>query len=146
MATVQANAYQNRLSIDSNLTNTTAIGTAGSTVQSATIDTGDNTDGFLPEAVELLVQVPATPSLASAATVAGALTFTLLADTASTPTLASPIVSPFVLKGAAGGSGAATNYSARLYGSIPRYLAVSCAAGANAGNNSAVSFTTSLAF
>ena len=134
---------QNRLSIDANLTNLTAIGTAGSTVQSAAFDTGDNSDGFFPEAVELIVSVPACPSLAAPG-VATSLTFTILADTASTPTTALPLT--FTVAGTAGTGSAAVTKNFRLPGSTARYLAVQCAAGANAGNNSAISFTTSLAF
>jgi hypothetical protein len=143
MATVQAAGYQNRQIIDSNLTNSTAIGTAGSTVQSAAFDTGDNTDGFFPEKVELQITVPACPNLAAPG-VATSLTFTVLADSAATPTTALPL--SFTVAGTSGTGSVAVTKNFRIPGNAARYIAVQVAAGANAGNNSAVSFTASLCF
>lgn len=146
MSTVQAiSSTQNRQIIDANLTNTTAIGTAASTIQSAAIDLGDNSDGFFPEHVELQISVPACPNL-PAPGVATGLTLTILADSVATPTLAPANLPAFTIAGTAGGSSAAQVFNLRIPGNIARYLAVKCAAGANAGNNSGVSFTTSLTF
>jgi hypothetical protein len=127
---------------DYNLIASHVLPTAASTVQTAAFDLGD--EGYKPEHVELEVSVPATPSLASAATVAALLTFTVLADSAATPTTALPLT--FAVAGTAAGSGAATTKNLRLPSDCARYLAVKVAAGANAGDNSAVSFTAKLLF
>lgn len=144
MSTVQAISSNNRRGIiDSNLSSTLNFGSAGSTVTSAAFDLGDNTDGFFPEHVELIITTPALPNLAAPG-VATALTFTVLADTAASPTIALPLI--YSLAGTAGGSAAASSISLRIPGYVARFLAVQVAAGANAGNSSALQWTVSLGF
>lgn len=137
---IQAAAVQAHRVADSNLTVATALPAAGANVTCTAIDTGDNTDGFFPEGVELHLTVPATTALVSTAT----LTYTVYADTANPPTTAlSPSLS-FVTTGTAG-NGAAVDVRWRIPGNCGRYLAVNAASGSSgAGNVTAVSFTVKL--
>lgn len=137
---IQASAIQAHRVSDANLTTSKAFAAAGSNTTSTAFDTGDNTDGFFPEGVELEVSVPATPNLVSAAV----LTLTVYADTANPPTTAlSPSLS-FTITGTAG-NGAATTRRWRVPGDAGRYLAVNAASGSSgAGDNTGVSFTVKL--
>ena len=127
---------------DINLTVTQALATAASTITCTAFDTGDNTDGNFPEGVDLLLTIPATPSLVSGAV----LTFTVLADTANPPTT---VLSPsltFTVTGTAG-NGAAATARWRVPANAGRYIAIQQLSGTSgAGNNSAVSYTANLLF
>ncbi len=140
MGVLATAAYRNIR--DSNLTTTSALPTAASTITQTAWDTGDNTDGIFPERVELEVAVPSTGNLVSGAI----LTFTVLADTANPPTT---VLSPsltFTVTGTAG-NGAATTVRWRVPANCGRYLAIKCLAGTSgAGDNSAVSYTSRLLF
>ncbi len=137
---IQATAIQGHRVADANLTVTTAIAAAAANITGTALDTGDNTDGFFPEGVELHLTVPATANLASGAV----LTFTVYADTANPPTTAlSPSLST-IITGTAGG-GPALDVRWRVPGNCGRYLAVNELSGTSgSGNNIGVSFTVKL--
>lgn len=127
---------------DINLSQTKALATAAATSQTTAFDTGDNSDGNFPEGVDLLLTVPATPTLAAGAII----TFTVLADTANPPTtVLSPSLTATVT-GTAGTGGAATTFRWRVPANAARYLAVQNTVGSTGGNNSAVSYTAQLLF
>ncbi len=132
-----------RLIPDNNFSTSKALGTAASTVQTDAFDVVGATldaNSTFPENVTLQVDVPATTNLVSAAV----LTFTVLADSATPPTTALPLV--FTVTGTAG-NGAATSRRFRLPADCARYVAVKALAGTSgAGDNSAVSYTTKLLF
>lgn len=127
---------------DQNLLVTTALAAAAGTTTCTAFDTGDNTSGFFPERVELLVTVPATTNLVSGAT----LTFDVVADTANPPTtVLSPPLS-YVITGTAG-NGAAGTARWRLPPNTGRYVAIKQTSGTSGGgNNTAVSYTAQLLF
>ena len=134
--TVNARAIQ-----DTNLSVTTALPAQGASVTSTAFDTGDNTNGIFPEFVDLLVTVPSTPSLASG----GVITFTVLADTASTPTT---VLSPSLTATVTGtaGNGAASSFRWKVPYNAGRYIGVQASCGTTTGNNISVSYTTQLLF
>lgn len=137
---VQAAAVQNHRVADANLTVTTALAAAGSSVTGTAFDTGDNTDGFFPEGVELHLTVPATSALVSTATIV----YTVYADTANPPTTALSPSLTFTTTGTAG-NGAAVDVRWRIPDNCGRYLAVNANSGTSgAGNNTGVSFTVKL--
>lgn len=137
---IQASAIQGHRVADANLTVTTAIAAAAANITGTAFDTGDNTDGFFPEGVELHLTVPATANLANGA----ALTFTVYADTANPPTTALTPSLTATVTGTAGG-GPASDFRWRVPGSVARYLAVNALSGTSgSGNNIGVSFTTKL--
>ena len=137
---IQASAIQWHRISDANLTVTTALPAAGATGTSAQIDLGDNTDSFFPEGVSIELTLPATPALAASETI----TFTVLADTGTTASTALSPSLTAVVTGTAGTGAAAQKFNWRIPGNIARYLAVKATLSANAGNNTAVSFTTKL--
>ena len=131
-----------RQNVDARLQSVTALGTAASTVQSAPFDLGDFRDGILPEEMVLAIVVPPTPALTSGAS----LTFSVLADSAATPTTAAAGSPTFSVTGTAGG-GAGQVFTCRLPSNCPEFVAVKALSGTSgAGNNSGVSFTTQLQF
>jgi hypothetical protein len=137
---VQAAATQAHRISDRNLTATTALAAAGSSVTSTAFDTGDNTDGFFPEGLELHLTVPSTANLVSTAT----LVYTVYADTANPPTTALSPSLTFTTTGTAG-NGAAVDVRWRIPGNTGRYLAVNANSGTSGGgNNTGTSFTVKI--
>ncbi len=137
---IQATALQGHRVSDANLTVTTALAAAASNITGTAIDTGDNTDGFFPEGVELHLTIPATANLANGA----ALTFTVYADTANPPTTALTPSLTATVTGTAGG-GPVSDFRWRVPGNCGRYLAVNALSGTSgSGNNIGVSFTVKL--
>lgn len=134
-----------RLIPDSTLSNSTALPSGAGTATSAAIDlvgAALDANSSFPEEVSLEVAVPATPNLVSAATI----TFTVMNDSAATPTTALSPTHSFIITGTAG-NGAATTHRFKLPANVARYLSVRAVGGSSgAGDNTAVSFTTRLLF
>ena len=136
---VQASTYNGRQLRDNNLTVTTALPAAGASVTATAIDTGDNTDGIFPEGVAIEITTPATTALPSG----GTITYTVLADTASTPTTVLVPSLTYVTTGTAGNGAAIASGVAKwkVPANAGRYISVSAACSTTAGSNTAVSFT-----
>lgn len=123
----------NRVLIDSEKLVLRALPAQNTNVNSTSIDFGTPP---APEAMELRVSVPATPSLASGQT------FTVkFQDSADNSTFADIAeLSSLVVTGA-GGGGPAASRDVNLPASARRYVRVNIAASATAGDNTAVSAT-----
>jgi hypothetical protein len=136
---VQASAYSGRRLRDLNLTVTTALPAAGASVTATALDTGDNTDGIIPEGTVIEISTPATPALPSG----GTITYTVLADTASTPTTVLTPSLTYVTTGTAGNGAAVSSDTVRwrIPANAGRYISVQAACSTTAGTNTAVSFT-----
>lgn len=133
-----------RLIPDSNFSNSTALPSGAGTSTSAAFDTVGaalDANSTFPENVTLVVDVPADTALVSAAV----RNFTVLADSASTPTT-SLAGYKGTITGTAG-NGAATVFRFKLPASTARYVAVKCDGGTSgSGDSTAISFTTKLLF
>ena len=133
-----------RLIPDSNFSNTTALPSGAGTSTSAVFDlVGATLDGnsTFPESVTLEVTAPADTALVSAAT----RKFTVLADSAATPTTALNGYS-FTNTGSSG-NGAAVSLRFKLPASVSRYVAVKVDGGTSgSGDSTAISYTTRLLF
>lgn len=136
---VLAQAYNQRLIADNNLTVVTALPAAGASTTSTAFDTGDNTDGIFPEGVVLQLSMPSAANQVSASVI----TFTVLADTANAPTTALVPSLTYLATGTAG-NGAAFTVAWEVPSNAGRYLAIKAACDANTGNNIAVSYTVKL--
>lgn len=133
-----------RLISDSNFSNTTALPSGAGTSTSAAFDlvgaTLDANSSF-PEEVALELQIPADTALVSGAT----RIYSVLADSASTPTSALNGYS-YTVTGTAG-NGAAATIRWKLPASVSRYIAVKCTGGTSgAGDSTALSYMTRLLF
>lgn len=139
MATVLAANYNGRQIQDNNLTVTTALPTASTSVTATALDTGDNTDGIFPEGIVLDLSCPSSAVQVNASLI----TFTVLADVVNPPTLALSPSLTYVSSGTAG-NGAAFDARWKLPPNTGRYLSVKASCDANTGNVSPVSFTYKL--
>ena len=128
---------------DLNLAKTTALPAAGATANSASIDTAFENPGRIAEGPELLVELPATPSLADTKSI----TLTVQ-DSADNVTFAAVADLPVITVGpAAGGTGgAAVERQFKLPIGARRYLRLAAAVEAAGGANSAISSTVSVVF
>lgn len=125
---------------DALLTVTRALPGSGATVNSTAIDLGQTTADSVNEVIDLLLTVPAIPSLADTQTI----TFTIQdsADNSSFAAISS--LATLVFTGA-GGAGAAT--ASRRYKLPPatrRYVRVSAVGSASSGANTGVTATLEL--
>lgn len=107
-----------------------------------TTNTSDSIDLGLgiPEHVQALIELPATPSLADGQTIT--LTLHDSADNSSFAAVAA--LASLAVTGAGGVGAAATSRQVALPPGIRRYIRLSQAASATAGNNTAVSATLSV--
>ena len=123
----------NRVLIDNEKLVTLALPAQNTNANSTSIDLGTPP---APEAMELRVSVPATPSLASGQTLT--VTFQDSADNSSFAAIAE--LSALVITGT-GGGGPSSVRDVNVPASTRRYVRVNIAASATAGNNTAVSAT-----
>jgi hypothetical protein len=125
---------------DALLTITRALPGSGATVTSTSIDLGQITADSVNELVDLLLSVPAVPSLANAET----LTCTIQ-DSADNSTFAAiNTLGTLVLTGAGGVGVAATSRRYKLPPATRRYVRVSIVGSASSGANTGVSATLQL--
>lgn len=134
-----------RLIPDSNFSNTTALPSGAGTSTSSAFDLVGATldaNSTFPENVTLSLEIPADTALVSGAT----RKFTVLADSAATPTTVLPGYGVYTITGTAG-NGAAATIRFRLPASVARYVAVRCDGGTSgSGDSTAISYTTKLLF
>jgi hypothetical protein len=121
----------NRVLIDNDKRVTRALPAQNTNVSSTAIDFGTPP---APEAMELRVSVPATPSLANGQTIT--VTFQDSADNATFAAI--PELAALVITGT-GGGGPATSRDVNLPASARRYVRVNIAASATAGDSTAIS-------
>lgn len=123
---------------DASLIVTTALPAQNTTGNTASLDLGvGNFDG-----ISLRVNVPATPSLANSQT----LTITIQDSADNSSFAAVAQYETIVMTGAGGVGSAAVERTYPLTPSIRRYVRISVAASATAGDNTAVSSTYALIF
>lgn len=122
---------------DADLIVSTALPAQNTNANSLAIAIGSS----FPEGAQVEIAVPATPSLASGQT----LTFTLQDSADGSSYAAIPELATLVVTGGGGGGAAATR-TVQLPPNARKFLRANCAAGATAGNNTAVSYTLSLLF
>lgn len=119
-----------------------ALPAAGASNASDAIDLGSEQPGRIVDQFDVLIEVPATPSLGDTKTV----TLTLQ-DSADGVTFADiPQITGIVATGAGGVGAAAVEQRRTLPASVRRYLRLSQAVAAAGGDNTAVSATLSLVF
>jgi len=135
MSNVVANTIR-RLG-DQNLIVITALPAAAATANGASLDLGDIFIGTLADRVEVVVSVPATPSLAD--TKNATLTLQDSADNATFAAIAS--LAPLIVTGAGGAGAAAASRRYKLPPGTRRYLRLSSAVDSAGGSNIAVSAT-----
>ncbi len=126
---------------DLNLQVTTALPAANANNNSASIDTAEVNPGRVP-GVELLMSMPATPSLVDAKTI----TLTLQ-DSADNATFNNVVDVPAqVVTGAGGVGAAALSYQFKLPIGLRRYVRLNAAVLAAGGDNTAISTTLAFVF
>ncbi len=127
---------------DANLRVTKALPAAGASNQTDPIDLGAAAPGISVENIDLVVDVPATASLADTKT------HTLkVQDSADGSSFADVALLATQTRTGAGGAGAAaSSYRWKLPPSIRRYIRISQTVEASGGNNTAVSITAGLRF
>lgn len=134
-----------RLIPDSNFSNTTALPSGAGTSTSTAFDLVGATldaNSSMPESITLEVTVPADTALVSGAT----RKFTVLADSAATPTTALTGYGVYTNTGTAG-NGAALTFRWKLPAACARYVAVRCDGGTSgSGDSTGISYTTKLLF
>lgn len=128
-----------RLIKDASLIKVKALPAANANNTCDAIDLGPG--AYKPEEMEIEVSVPATPALADNL----AITFTIVHGATSSPATSTGI--SFTVTGVATSAGGpATTKRFRLPSDTLRYVAVNAAVANSGGNNTAVSYTTSLLF
>jgi len=127
---------------DLNLSVTKALPAAAATNYSDAIDLGAVAPGASVEEIDLLLEVPATPSLVDAKTIT--FTFQDSADNSSFAAIAE--LATLVLTGASSAGAAAATRRVKLPPSVRRYVRVSQAVLTAGGDNTAISSTLSLVF
>lgn len=133
----QSAANISRRLADANLTKTKALPAAGASNASASIDLGSTVLGPAADNIEVLISLPATPSLADTKSV----TLTLK-DSADDSTFAAITgVSTLVVTGAGGAGASASSRQIRLPSTTRRYLRLDAAVEASGGDNTAISTT-----
>lgn len=125
---------------DALLTVTRALPGSGATVSSTAIDLGQTTADSINELVDLLLTVPAVPSLANSETI----TFTF-EDSANNSSFAAITgLSTLVLTGAGGTGAAASSRRVKLPPATRRYVRVTAVGSASSGANTGVTATLQL--
>ena len=122
------------------LKTTKALPAAGATANATAIDLGSVTLGAAAESCELLIELPATPSLADTKKVT--ITVEDSADNSSFAAIGG--LATLVATGAGGAGAAATSQRYKLPTTTRRYLRFSAAVEASGGTNTAVSVTAKL--
>jgi hypothetical protein len=132
-----------RITKDAALLVTTALPAAGATANGSSIDLGSDEPGPIVDDFDVLVEVPATPSLADTKNI----TITLQ-DSADDSTFAAiGALKAQVIGPAAGGAGgSALEFRCKLPATVRRYVRASYAVDASGGDNTAISGTLSLVF
>lgn len=131
-----------RFTKDAALVILTALAAAGATANSAAINLGAVEPGQLVNEFDVLIEVPATPSLVDAKTVI----FTLQDSADGTTFAAIPELATLTILGAGGVGAAAAERRVKLPTSVRQYLRLSQVTLAAGGDNTAISSTLSLVF
>jgi hypothetical protein len=140
MAQVQNNKRTLR---DANLSVSHALPAAAASNNTSAIDTAQDNSGRIDfPGVELLIELPATPSLVDAKTVT--LTLKDSADNSSFSAVAD--VPAQVVTGGGGVGGAALAYQFKLPIGLRRYLRLDAAVLTAGGDNTAISYALSFVF
>jgi hypothetical protein len=132
----------NRCFKDKNSLVTKALPAAAATNYSDSIDLGSTTPGPLVDQLDLLLNLPATPSLVDAKTVT--LAFQDSADNSSFAAI--PELATVVATGAGGVGAAAIERRVKLPPSVRRYVRISQAVLTAGGDNTAISTTLAVVF
>jgi hypothetical protein len=132
----------NRSLRDANLTVSKALPAANANNASDSIDLGATSPGVTVESVDLVIEVPATPSLVD--TKSHTLKVQDSADNASFADVAE--IATVTRTGAGGAGAAATTRRVKLPPSVRRYVRLYQAVEASGGDNTAVSAKMSLNF
>jgi hypothetical protein len=131
-----------RFTRDSALSVNKALPAAGAANASDAIDLGADNPGPIVDEFDVLVELPATPSLADTKTV----TLTL-EDSADGATFAAiPALATLVVTGAGGAGAAAATRRVKLPPDVRRYIRLGQAVASSGGDNTAVAATLSLVF
>ncbi|MEA3186221.1 MAG: hypothetical protein QOD99_51 [Chthoniobacter sp.] len=126
---------------DANLVASIALPAAGAAANTAALNLGTTTPGRVPR-VELLVSVPATPSLVDAKTI-----IHTVQDSADGVTFAAVADLPTITQLGAGGVGAAAvSRQFKLPIGLKQYVRLNSAVLAAGGDNTAISATLALVF
>jgi hypothetical protein len=122
---------------DALLTVTRALPGSGATVTSTSLDLGQTTADCVNESIDVLLTVPAVPSLANAETLT-----TTFQDSADNSTFAAITgIATFVLTGAGGVGVAASSRRVKLPPATRRYIRASIVGSASSGANTGVTAT-----
>lgn len=130
----------NRSIQDALLTSVKALPAAAASASQTGIDLGQVLAESINEVIDMLLEVPATPSLVDAKTII--YTFEDSADNVTF--VAIPSLATKVSLGAGGVGAAAVSHRVKLPPSTRRYVRVSAAVLAAGGDNTAISFTSKI--
>lgn len=133
----QSAANISRRLADANLTKTKVLPAANAANASASIDLGSTVLGPAADNIEVLISIPATPSLADTKSI----TLTLKESADDSTFAAIPGVGTLVVTGSGGAGAAAASRSLRLPSTTRRYLRLDAAVEASGGDNTAISTT-----
>ncbi len=131
-----------RTLVDLLLTKTVALPASATTVNGTSIDLGDASPELCGEHSEFVLTVPATPSLANAAT----LIYTVQDSADNSSFAAVGTLAVFTSTGGGGTGAVAVSNAWRLPSNVRRYVRVSVIESAAGGDNSAVSMVYGLQF
>ena len=132
----------NRNFKDINAKAAVALPAAGAANFTASIDLGTTLPGPMVDYFDVLVELPATPSLVDAKTI----TLTLKDSADGVTFTAIPSLAPIVSTGAGGAGAAAISQTYKLPPTVRRYIRLDQAVLAAGGDNTAVSGSVSLVF
>lgn len=134
MSNLNANLY--RRLVDANLTKTVALPAAGSSASTPSIDLGSLNLGPLADYLEVIVSIPATPSLTNT----DAITLQLQDSADNNSFAAISAEASLVVTGGSSGGAAATQRF-KLPPGTRQYLQLTASVASGGGNNTAVSAT-----